>query len=269
MNSLRFGSRVQGVFSSKTSSFTGFGLTASSSKFPSSGFSTNFSSTKRLYSHAKGENGKHRGVPVAFFSDYTDGKAFTVNPPVREDKSAIVGFLKPPKGYEAHPEQALKSGFQGLWIKRNEYSDTTSIYTLAFDDSFAGSLDQYVQERTQNFIDRYQSSDGKHYSVELGSAVTDHLTRKNAVQCRAALFSTGQTSLYEQPLLGKLIMLLKTPGGFWELSLHAPIKYLLAPSTQTGFTEVVRDLKIFWREGDLADGDDQTTKVTDKQSLLD
>lgn len=268
MNSLRLGSRVQGSFSAKPTSFRGFG----SGNFPRQssfgGLSPIPLSSKRLYSSSK-DSTKTKGIPVAFFADYSDGKAFTVNPPIKEDKSAIVGFVKPPKGYEAHPEQALKSGFQGLWVKRNEYSDTTSIYTLAFDDSFAGSIDQYMQERTQTFIDRYQSSDGKHYSVELGSAVTHHLTKRNSVQCKAALFSTGQSSLYEQPLLGKLIMLLKTPGGFWELGLHAPIKHLLNPATQISFTEAIRDLKIFWRDGENGDVEDGSTKVTNKQSLLD
>jgi hypothetical protein len=266
MNSLRLGSRVQGSFSAKPTSIGGFGFGSQHSSLH--GLVPIPISAKRLYSHSR-DNTKNKGVPIAFFADYTDGKTFTVNPPLKEDKTALVGFVKPPKGYEAHPEQALKSGFNGLWIKRNEYSDTTSIYTLAFDDSFAGSIDQYMQERTQTFIDRYQSSDGKHYAVELGSAVTDHLTKKNSVQCKAALFSTGQTSLYEQPLLGKLIMLMKTPGGFWELGLHAPLKHLMNPTTHISFTEAVRDLKIFWRDGDHADIDAKTTKVTNKQSLLD
>jgi len=271
MSTPLFASRVQGIFSAKTSLMSTSGLATAFQKNLGNCFSTKSPTytQQRQYSSSKGENSKNKGVPLAFFSDYNDGKAFTVNPPVKEDKSAVVGFVKPPKGYDAHPEQALKSGFQGLWIRRNEYSDTTSIYTLAFDDTFAGSIDQYMQERTQTFIDRYQSSDGKHYSVDLGSVVTDHLTRKNGVQCKAALFSTGQTSLYEQPLLGKLIMLMKTPGGFWELGLHAPIKHLLAPSTHTAFTEAIRDLKIFWREGEHADMADNSTKVTNKQSLLD
>jgi len=269
-----FGSRAQGIFSANTSSFSGFGVNGSSRKFShtarTSGFTARPLLTQRGYSQSRERgNAKHKGVPVAFFSDYTDGKGFSINPPVKDDKTAVVGFVKPPKGYEAHPEQALKSGFQGLWIKRNEHADTTSIYTLAFDDQFGGSLDQYMQEKVQTFIDRYQSSDGKHYSVDLDVAVTDHLTRKNEVQCKSALFSTGQASLYEQPLLGKLIMLMKTPGGFWELGLHAPIKHLLNPSTQTTFTEAIRDLKIFWKEGPHGDIIDQTTKVTNKQSLLD
>lgn len=270
-----FRCKLPGSFSAKRPSFTSFGLTASTQKVPSTA-RTNDSTAlvspiiQRNYSQSRERSSaKYKGVPIAFFSDYTDGRAFSVNPPVKDDKSAVVGFVKPPKGYEAHPEQALKSGFQGLWMKRNEYSDTTSIYTLAFDDHFSGTLDQYMQEKIQTFIDRYQSSDGKHYSVDLDSAVTDHLTKKNEVQCKAALFSTGQRSLYEQPLLGKLVMLMKTPGGFWELGLHAPIKHLLNPSTQTAFTETIRDLKIFWKEGAPAAMLDQTTKVTNKQSLLD
>jgi len=160
--------------------------------------------------------------------------------------------------------------FLGLWMKHSDYSDSASIYTLAFDDTFSGSLEQYMQEKIQTFIDRYQTSDGKHYEVALNSVVTDHLTKKNNVECKAALFSTGQTSLYEQPLLGKLILLLKTPGGFWELGLHAPIKHLLLPSTQTAFTESIRGLNIFWREDAQQDAlIDKTTRVTNKQSLLD
>jgi hypothetical protein len=64
-------------------------------------------------------------------------------------------------------------------------------------------------------------------------------------------------------------MLLKTPGGFWELGLHAPIKHLLNPATHINFTEAIRDLKIFWRDGENADVEDGSTKVTNKQSLLD
>jgi len=278
MQSLRygFGSQVQQIFSTKPSAFRNFGLSVPTHNFEFSraskpsilnSFKTN--SQRSFASTSRGDSSKPKGVPVAFFSDYTDGKVFSVNPPKKEDKTAIVGFLKPPKGYEASPEQALASGFQGLWIKRNEYSDAASIYTLSFDDSFTGSIDQYMQEKVQTFIDRYQASDGKHYKVDLDSVVTDHLTKKNEVQCKAALFSTGQTSLYEPPLFGKLIMLLKTPGGFWELSLHANIKYLLNPTTQTAFTETIRDLKIFWRDDVEPDVIDKTTKVTNKQSLLD
>jgi len=276
MNAIKLGSRAQQLFSVKPTSFKSFAPGVFSHKFasPTFGQTHTFSTpeapnSQRWYSQSR-ENSKLKGVPVAFFSDYNDGKGFTVNPPRTEDKTSIVGFIKPPKGYDAHPEQALKSGFHGLWIKRNEYSDATSIYTLAFDDTFSGSLEQYMQEKTQTFIDRYQASDGKHYNVDLNSIVTDHLTKKNDVQCKAALFSTGQTSLYDQPLLGKLIMLMKTPGGFWELGLHAPIKHLLNPATQTSFTETIRDLKIFWREDAGAESAmDKTTKVVNKQSLLD
>jgi len=276
MNATRLGSRAQQLFSAKTNSIKNFGPGLFNYNYvsPFGGQKQTLSTpsatkTQRWYSQSR-ENSKLKGVPVAFFSDYNDGKGFSINPPRTEDKTSIVGFVKPPKGYEAHPEQALKSGFHGLWIKRSDYSDATSIYTLAFDDTFSGSLEQYMQEKTQTFIDRYQASDGKHYNVDLDSIVTDHLTKKNEVECKAALFSTGQTSLYDQPLLGKLIMLMKTPGGFWELGLHAPIKHLLSSSTQTSFTETIRDLKIFWREDAAAESAmDKTTKVVNKQSLLD
>jgi len=276
MKVTRLGWRPQQSFSAKTNSIKTFGPGLFNYNYvsPFGGQKHTLSTppatkTQRWYSQSR-ENSKLKGVPVAFFSDYNDGKGFSINPPRTEDKTSIVGFVKPPKGYEAHPEQALKSGFHGLWIKRSDYSDATSIYTLAFDDTFSGSLEQYMQEKTQTFIDRYQASDGKHYNVDLDSIVTDHLTKKNEVECKAALFSTGQTSLYDQPLLGKLIMLMKTPGGFWELGLHAPIKHLLSSSTQTSFTETIRDLKIFWREDAEAESAmDKTTKVVNKQSLLD
>jgi hypothetical protein len=277
MQSIRFGfgSHVQQIFSTKRNASNTFGLNVAKHTFafptaPKQSFSNSFkTNTQRSFATTRGDNAKVKGVPLAFFSDYTDGKVFTVNPPKKEDKTAIVGFLKGPKGYEASPEQALASGFQGLWIKRNEYSDAASIYTLAFDDTFGGSIDQYMQEKVQTFIDRYQASEGKHYKVDLDRVVTDHLTKKNNVECKAALFSTGQTSLYEPPLFGKLIMLLKTPGGFWELSLHANVKHLLNPSTQTAFTKTVRDLKIFWKDEVEPESMDKTTKVTNKQSLLD
>jgi len=275
MNAIKYSSRAQQSLSAKAPSFGGFNIAKINRSFAGSAKTNSFSGftqskySKRFYGNTK-ESTKAKGIPVAFFPDSTDGKGFVVNPPQKTDKTAIVSFLKGPKGYESHPEQALKNGFQGLWMKRNEQTDSASIYTLAFEDTFSGSLEQYMQEKTQTFIDRYQSSDGKHYEVVLNPVVTNHLTKKNNVECKAALFSTGQTSLYEQPLLGKLIMLLKTPGGFWELGLHAPIKYLLAPSTQAAFTEVIRDLNIFWREDAQKEAlIDKTTKVTNKQSLLD
>jgi hypothetical protein len=198
-----------------------------------------------------------------------DGKGFSINPPKKEDKTAIVGFVKLPKGHKDNPDAAARMGFQSLYLLSD---GNTSVYTIDFDDSSPKlSLENYIRERQQRFNDAYP--DGYFYPVELAPVVTEHLTKKNDVKCSAVLFNAAATgvNLYEEPM-GKLVLFMKTPGGFWNIAWHTSINNLLDNKKNLAFTETLKDLRVYWRaeEGLEKDSVDSAPKVTTvgKQSKL-
>jgi len=269
MNILRLGARLQSGVGSRANTFKTQPMTSRnvSPSFGETKFAAtpNVATENRLYSTDAKAN---KGTPIAHFPSETllNGKGFTINPIKREDKSAFVGFVKPPKGHKESSEAALTLGLQTIYLQQNNNGDTSSVYTVNFDDSSPTlSMEAYIRDKQQRFNDTYP--DGHFYPINLHSVVTEHLTKKNDVKCTAILFNPNGGP-YSQAL-GKLVLFLSTPGGFWDIAWHTNISTLLDPKQIVGFTEAIKQLRIVWREGEGKESSSaqKVTTVT-KKSLL-
>jgi len=238
MNILRFG--MKGTpFAQHSENGLNFRSSLSNSFFVAPSKNT----FERSYSTPKG---KFRGAFVARFpyDTYLDGKGIQINPPQREDTSAIVGLSKPPKGHTEAKDEAARWGFHGLYLKNDSHE---SVYTIGFNDTTPSStsLQQYTEERKQRFFEKYPQ--GQISEVALNSSVTNHL-KHNQLSFQALLFdAVTQANPYEHPL-GKMVLFLKTPGGFWDLGWHSVISSLRDSKHQAMFAEVVKDFKANIRE---------------------
>jgi hypothetical protein len=248
MNALRFGTRIRENFFSKQSQSS-----QSLTPQPPRGFSIFASgiqlSSERFYSD-KSSPKKPNGAAVGRFpyETYLDGKGFQIIPPRKEDKSAYVGLVKPPKGHSELQEEAARWGFQNLYLKKD---GNDSVYTVGFTDASPSStpMDQYTDERKQRFFERYP--EGQVFDVNLNESVTSHLTGKN-VEFKALLFDAlSRSNPHEHPL-GKMVLFLKTPGGFWDLGWHSGISNLRDSKQMIGFTNAVKDFKVILKTSDNA-----------------
>jgi len=186
-------------------------------------------------------------VPLAIPSmeTLTTGRGVWFTPPKKEDKSAIVGFVSPPRGYRERTDQAHKYGVQNFYF--NDMRD--SVYTLHVDDSHppTQTLEEYISEKMDKFKNKFP--DSIIYPVKLSPSITAHFDSKG-LQHNTAVFNqgsltlmaTGQTS-HSLPYMS---FFLKTPGGFWRLNWYSQLENLL--ERNLGFCRAVKDLKVILRE---------------------
>jgi len=271
MNVLRFGSRLQTGLPSRPTLTRAQNVPRPVSPIgkPLFANSANVTPTNSERSFATETNKQAKPIPIAHFPAETllSGKGYTINPPKKEDKSAIVGFVTIPKAHKELPsEEVMEFGLQKMYKSTN--SNIGSVYTVNFDDSSPKmSMENYIRDRQHRFNDSYP--DGKFHTVELDPIVTDHLTKKNSVKCTAMLFDPNGGP-YSDPM-GKLVLYIKTPGGFWDIAWHTSISALHDPKQNVNFTEAIKHLKIVWKdEGESSKEESTVNKVTTvtKKSLI-
>jgi hypothetical protein len=186
-------------------------------------------------------------VPLAIpsWETLTTGRGVWFTPPKKEDKSAVVGFVSPPRGYRERTDQAQKYGVQNFYW--NDFRD--SVYTLHMDDNYTPSqtLEEYVSEKMDKFKNRFP--DSVIYPVKLNTAITSHFDSKGVQhstlifnQRSQTLTASGQANNY----LPYMSFFFKTPGAFWRLNWYSPLENLLRKNL--GFCRAVKDLKVILRE---------------------
>jgi len=244
MNSLRFGSKIKDTFFANqprsNQSFNIQYLESTTCLVP-----RNNLTQERLYSD-KSSPKKTTGASVGKFpyDTYLDGKGFQIIPPRKEDSSAYVGLVKAPKGHSEVKDEAARWGFQNMYLRKDHMD---SVYTIAFTDIASSStpMEKYTEERKQRFFERYP--DGQVYDVNLNNSVTSHFSTKN-IDFKAFLFDAVTHSNPHEHPLGKMVLFLKTPGGFWDLGWHSGISNLRDSKQMISFTDTVKDLKVIMKD---------------------
>jgi len=175
---------------------------------------------------------------------YLNGRGFVIDPPKKEDKSAFVGFLNPPKGYTELKDEAARFGYRTLY--RNPKLKN-SVFTVRFSENPAAfAMENYTEEQKKIFFEKYP--EGLIYDVQINPAVTNHLITNQKIELKSLLFDDISTSIYGDEPFGKMILFVKTPGGFWDLSWHSTSASLHNLDRLTGFTEVIRQFQVIPKE---------------------
>jgi hypothetical protein len=194
-------------------------------------------------SFASGSNVKVKPVPIAYIPAETllTGKGYMINIPKPEDKTAIVGFVTPPKGHvEAAEDEAAEFGYLKLYK-----GPGLSVFTIGFEpDTHKMTMDNYVRERQGKFNDKYP--EGKFSTVNFDPIVTQHLTKKQDVTVSAQLFDP-KGGPYSNPV-AKISFYIKTPGGFWDIAWHTQLSNIHDPKQNMAFIEAIKQLNIVWKE---------------------
>jgi len=254
MNALRFGSKIRETFFANQSQSSQSFHAQHNAFAPINQFTQ-----ERLYSD-KSNPKKATGASVGKFpyDTYLDGKGFQIIPPRKEDMSAYVGLLKSPKGHSEVKDEAARWGFQNMYLRKDQMD---SVYTIAFTDNSPSStpMEKYTEERKQRFFERYP--DGQVYDVNLNSSVTSHFSTKK-IEFKAFLFDAVTHSNPHEHPLGKMVLFLKTPGGFWDLGWHSGISNLRDTKQMINFTDTVKDLKVIMKEDALESTEEE--KATNK-----
>jgi len=242
MNTLRFGTKIRETFFSKQSQSSQSLTPHPPRPFSNFVFGNQFVTPGERFYSDKSSPKKASGASVGRFpyDTYLDGKGFQIIPPRKEDKSAYVGLVKAPKGHSEIKEEAARWGFQNMYLKKD---GNDSVYTVGFTDASPSStpMEQYTEERKQRFFERYP--EGQVFDVNLNTSITSHLSGKN-VEFKTFLFdAVSHSNPHEHPL-GKMVLFLKTPGGFWDLGWHSGISNLRDFRQMIGFTDAVKDLKV-------------------------
>eukprot|EP01118_Nematostelium_gracile_P009394 TRINITY_DN315_c0_g1_i1.p1 TRINITY_DN315_c0_g1~~TRINITY_DN315_c0_g1_i1.p1 ORF type:complete len:234 (-),score=61.44 TRINITY_DN315_c0_g1_i1:156-857(-) len=204
----------------------------------SSLFSSGNSLSQRRFMSEKAKN-----IPVVTCSQETllDGKGIGFLPTKRTDKFAYVGLVKPPKGHVESKDEAVRGGFVNFFHKK---TTNNSMYTIGFNDSNPVQntpLDHYMETRKSSFFDRFP--DGQVAEVSLDKTVTEHLNHEN-ISHKALFFGVGPS----RDTLHKIVLFVKTPGGFWDLSWHSDSKTFNDPTQYQGFAEVIKDFKVIMKD---------------------
>jgi hypothetical protein len=258
MNPAGFGMRVQLLFGKKG---VVKGQSGSSNVIRNGGefFQVRSNSTEKEVAAPKNAKVSIARFP---FNTYLDGKGFFINPPKKEDKSMVIGLIKPPKGHLEHQDEASRLGFQKLYLK-NVPGDA-SVFTIGFNDAQDVSLEHFVLEKKNKFFDKYP--DGQIHEINFDPIVTEAIVSKNLMH-QTLLFNASESTLYDAPL-GKMVVFIKTPGGFWDVALHCPISVLYDPKqVASRFVEVVKNLKVWQKSVDDQQTTPSTQKVETKEQL--
>jgi len=192
-------------------------------------------------------NKRRLKIPLATPSWETllTGRGVTFTPPKKEDKTAFVGFVSSPRGYQERTDQAQKYGVQNFYWN----SDRDSVYTLHMDDSYlpSQSLEEYVQDKMDKFSNKFP--DSILYPVKLNHSLTSHLDQKNLLH-KTVIFNQGSAGFTTSGQLAHSLpymsFFLKTPGSFWRLNWYSHLDNLL--KRNLGFCKAVKDLKVILRE---------------------
>jgi hypothetical protein len=234
MNALRTGARIRESLLTKlprNEPAATFGV--------SSLFEASISQERRFYSDKS--SSKKGSLAARFPIEYQlDGFGFTLNPK-REDKSAIVGFVKPPKGYAEVKQDAERLGYIKLY-RNTETSD--SAYTVQFSEKTGSPLDKFAEDKKRVFFEKYPL--GEIYEVTINPVVTSHLDQQK-IEFKSLLFDAMSLPHGDQQI-GKMTLFMKTPGGIWDLSWHSLSVNLHDSKRMRAFPEAIKDFQVILKE---------------------
>jgi len=159
-------------------------------------------------------------------------------PPPQNDTSASVYLTAPPNDHEEDKEAAAYLGVN------NFYRSGQSFYVLKFDGSKENmKLEDYVEMTKLDFYSRMPY--GTVSQVYLNSTLTENmkeLLQTNEVSCAALFFDKkGRPDTMQRP--AEMILTIKTPGGFWNISCHSTF-YGLASQKDVLFGNLLQNLRV-------------------------
>jgi len=196
----------------------------------------NFSSTKR---NAVVPNPKPTGLLGKFNVDSLQDKL-----PVNTDNTASVYLASVPPFTVEDKEAAAYLGVNNFYRHAsNSGWQPSSFYMLQFRPNAEENIEQYVEQIKLEFYAKLPY--GIVSEVDLDSQILGHLANvleTNAVECKALFFDKkNNPSSGVRP--AELLFIVRTPGGFWNVSCHASYFDLVAHKDQL-FGSLVKNLRV-------------------------
>lgn len=196
----------------------------------------NFSSAKR---NAVVPNTKPTALMGKFNVDSLQDKL-----PVNTDNTASVYLATVPPFTVEDKEAAAYLGVNNFYRHAsNSGWQPSSFYMLQFRPNAEENIDQYVEQIKLEFYAKLPY--GIVSEVDLDSQILGHLANvleTHAVECKALFFDKkNNPSSGVRP--AELLFIVKTPGGFWNVSCHASYFDLVAHKDQL-FGSLIKNLRV-------------------------
>jgi hypothetical protein len=182
---------------------------------------------------------KHSALPFKFLSDST-GNGVMKMPPAQNDATASVYLENPPPQHEEDKEAAAYLGVNHFYRS----GGLTSFCIMKFEPVKNIPLDNYIETTKLDFYSKVPY--GTVSKVDLAPAVTSHLNKgldeaENIES--AALFFDKKRVPMELQRPAELSYILKTPGGFWNVSCHSTF-FNLSTHKDSLFGSMLQNLRI-------------------------
>jgi hypothetical protein len=177
-------------------------------------------------------------LPFKFLSDGT-GNGVLKMPPAQNDATASVYLENPPPQHEEDKEAAAYLGVNHFYRS----GGLTSFCIMKFEPVKNTPLDNYIETTKLDFYSKIPY--GTVSKVDLAPSVTSHLNKalESENMESAALFFDKKRVPMELQRPAELSYILKTPGGFWNVSCHSTF-FNLSTHKDSLFGSMLQNLRI-------------------------
>jgi len=181
---------------------------------------------------------KHSALPFKFLNDGSGGNVMKM-PPAQNDATASVYLENPPPQHEEDKEAAAYLGVNHFYRS----GGLTSFCIMKFEPVKNTPLDNYIETTKLDFYSKIPY--GTVSKVDLAPAVTSHLNKALEAENveSAALFFDKKRVPMELQRPAELSYILKTPGGFWNVSCHSTF-FNLSTHKDSLFGSMLQNLRI-------------------------
>jgi len=181
---------------------------------------------------------KHSALPFKFLNDGT-GNGVMKMPPAQNDATASVYLENPPPQHEEDKEAAAYLGVNHFYRS----GGLTSFCIMKFEPVKNVPLENYIETTKLDFYSKVPY--GTVSKVDLAPAVTSHLNKALEAESleSAALFFDKKRVPMELQRPAELSYILKTPGGFWNVSCHSTF-FNLSTHKDSLFGSMLQNLRI-------------------------
>jgi len=180
---------------------------------------------------------KHSALPFKFLNDGT-GNGVMKMPPAQNDATASVYLENPPPQHEEDKEAAAYLGVNHFYRS----GGLTSFCIMKFEPVRNVPLESYIETTKLDFYSKVPY--GTVSKVDLSPSVTSHLNKAEAESLEsAALFFDKKRVPMELQRPAELSYILKTPGGFWNVSCHSTF-FNLSTHKDSLFGSMLQNLRI-------------------------
>eukprot|EP01114_Cavostelium_apophysatum_P009691 TRINITY_DN2292_c0_g1_i1.p1 TRINITY_DN2292_c0_g1~~TRINITY_DN2292_c0_g1_i1.p1 ORF type:complete len:268 (+),score=64.00 TRINITY_DN2292_c0_g1_i1:292-1095(+) len=179
-------------------------------------------------------------------------------PEVKRDPTSQLCLEKIPRGFAENKKEAQKRGIHAYYSRIQRYTlenivvaapgtSTDFVSIEFFPSSFTEGLsdqeelDKYMKDMKQKFFEK-MGLWGHYSTVTLSSAATSQFTEKNTPFATVRLFGEIEEKTPAAVFAGKYLLVVKTAGGFWEVSWHGSEEDLEANKQM--FYDLVRNVRI-------------------------